>query len=254
MGTGDPIGIFDSGIGGLTVVKQLLSRLPAERIIYFGDTARVPYGSKSIKAVRRFALQNSDFLAEQGVKIIVVACNTASSVAMDVLKERFSIPVIGVIEPGARAAARRTINGRIGIIGTYGTISSGAYQSILKEINPDLQIFGIPCPLFVPVIEEGWENSRTAEIIAGEYLSPLKRRGIDTLILGCTHYPMIKATIEKVLGAGVALIDSAVEIAEEVTGVLESENLLNKGSERYDHNFYVSDLPMKFKEIATRFL
>jgi len=249
-----PIGVFDSGLGGLTVVKQLFRQLPHENIIYFGDTARVPYGSKSVETVRRFALQIASFLAERGVKMIVVACNTASSVALDLLQEHFDLPVIGVIEPGARSALAVSPGKIIGVIGTTGTINSGKYVQVLTAQDSSVQVFSQACPLFVPLVEEGWSDSPVTEMIAREYLGALTSRKIDSLILGCTHYPIIKEVIQKVVDNDIRIIDTAIETANQVRQILTQKNLLRARSDRPNHRFYVSDLPQKFEEIAERFL
>jgi len=249
-----PIGVFDSGLGGLTVVKQIFSRLPNESILYFGDTARVPYGSKSVHTVQKFSLQIVRFLQEKGVKMIVVACNTASSVALDVLKESTNLPVVGVIEPGARAALAVTIRSRVGVIGTTATISTGKYAEILKHKTPDIFVESVACPLFVPLVEEGWTDSPVTEQVARIYLKPLIEKNIDTLILGCTHYPLIKKIIQKVVGFDVRIVDTSVETAVDVENILKEYVLLNTGIGQPRHQFYVSDFPQKFEEIADRFL
>jgi glutamate racemase len=249
-----PIGVFDSGLGGLTVVKQLFRQLPYEKIIYFGDTARVPYGSKSVETVQRFAMQIASFLAERGVKMIVVACNTASSVALELLQSRFDLPVIGVIEPGARSALTASPGKKIGVIGTTGTINSGKYTRILTSIDNSVQVFAQACPLFVPLVEEGWGDSPVTEMVAREYLSNLTARQIDTLILGCTHYPIIKDVIQRVVDNNIQIIDTAIETANQVRQILDQRGLLSDRNAAPHHRFYVSDLPQKFGEIAERFL
>ncbi len=249
-----PIGVFDSGVGGLTVVKQLMSLLPEERIIYFGDTARIPYGTKSEETIIRFALENSVFLLEQQVKIIVVACNTASAIALDQLQRVFSLPVVGVIEAGARAALKQTRNGRIGVIGTASTIRSNAYVKTLKTLDSRVKIFTRACPLFVPLVEEGWIEDEATYLIARRYLRPLMDNGIDTLILGCTHYPLLKPVLQQVLGASVVLIDSGVETARYVANILKKQGLCAPEGQKPEHYFYLSDLPYKFQEVGERFL
>lgn len=249
-----PIGVFDSGLGGLTVVNQLMNQLPGESIIYFGDTARVPYGSKSPLTIQKFSLQIARFLQQQGVKLIVVACNTASSVALDEIKESVRVPVIGVIEPGARAALRDSGAKRIGVIGTSATVSAGKYEAVLKTLDSSVEVFSKACPLFVPLVEEGWIDSPVTEEVAAIYLKPLMEKNIDGLILGCTHYPIIKATIKKVVNDNVQIIDSAIETAVEVRNTLQSHKILNESSHKPEHLFYVSDLPQKFEEIARRLL
>ena len=248
------IGVFDSGIGGLTVVKRIHELLPNENIVYFGDTARVPYGSKSNETVIEYAVQDASFLAKKNVKLIVVACNTASSVALEVLQKKFDIPVIGVIEPGANYAFDKTQNNKIGVIGTYATINNHAYSAKLKAINPDAEVYEKACPLFVPLAEEGWTNHRAAELIAEEYLSELKKKGIDTLILGCTHYPILADVIQKAMGDEVTLIDSGVAASAEVENYLNGRGIRNASVDIGSMEFYVSDVQTKFKEIASKFL
>ena len=250
-----PIGIFDSGIGGLTVVREVSRQLPQENILYFGDTARVPYGSKSPKVVQLFARQDASFLYDKGVKSIIIACNTASAEAFDILRDNFDIPVIGVINPGARAASESTKNGKIGVIGTYGTISSGAYKKAIHDIDKSIEVTAAACPLFVPLVEEGWESKSTTRDIAREYLSPLIEGGIDTLILGCTHYPILKPVLQEIVGDKIILVDSAEATAGELKQILDEQGLGNSSQENTDkHSFYVSDFPFKFKEMAERFL
>ncbi len=247
------IGVFDSGVGGLTVFKEIMRLLPAEELIYLGDTARVPYGTKSPPTVVRYALEAASFLAERGVKMLVVACNTASSFALLDLKERFSIPVIGVIEPGARGAAALTRNKRVGVIGTEGTVKSGAYTRAIHAIDPDIEIFSAPCPLFVPLAEEGWAEHQVAHLAAREYLAPLLAQGIDTLVLGCTHYPLLKQTLRSVLGDGVMLVDSAEETARVVAASLEADGRL-RAAPCGAHRFFVTDVPTRFERVGGAFL
>lgn len=249
-----PIGVFDSGIGGLTVVREILRILPQESTVYFGDTARVPYGPKSETLVRRFALQNSSFLVEQGVKAIVIACNTASSVALQVVQDAVAVPVLGVIEPGAVAAVRSTRTKKIGVIGTVGTIDSEAYHQAIRRYGRDFEVFGHACPLFVPLAEEGWTDCHPTFLIAEKYLSVLKRRNIDTLILGCTHYPLLKRVISEVMGPEITLIDSAEETARELHALLQNKDMLCCRGEAARQTYYVSDVPHRFREVAERFL
>lgn len=249
-----PIGVFDSGIGGLTVVKRLASVLPEENIVYFGDTARVPYGSKSNSTVIEYALQDARFLMNKNVKAIVVACNTVSSIALNELKNNFNVPIIGMIEPGAIAAINSTRNGRIGIIGTRATISNKAYSAEIKKLSPKAKVYEKACPLFVPLAEEGWVHHDATRLIANEYLQELHDKDIDTLVLGCTHYPILADVIQEAAGANVRLIDSGVASAELVRQELDRFNL-HTGSFAIGHqDFYVSDIPAKFKEIAELFL
>jgi glutamate racemase len=249
-----PIGVFDSGVGGLTVVKQLIRRLPSESIIYFGDTARIPYGTKSEEIVRRFALEDSIFLLDRAVKIIVVACNTASAVAVSMLQELLDVPVIGVIEPGARAAVKYSRKRKIGVIGTAATIRSRSYRNEIGKLSEDIQVLSQACPLFVPLVEEGWTEDETTYLIARRYLHNLRENGIDTLILGCTHYPLLKNAIQKTVGNDVKLVDSGVETALSVENILRKQNLLARPSHVAENYFYLSDMPYKFQEIAERFL
>jgi len=248
-----PIGVFDSGVGGLTVVSQLSKILPQEDIVYFGDTAHLPYGSKSKEAVIRFSLDIANFLKSQNVKIIVVACNTASSFALPTLRERIDVPVIGVIEPAAQAAIDISRNLRIGIIGTEGTIKSRAFEQALKKINRKAEVFSRSCPLFVPLVEEGWLNEPETWQIAEKYLSPLKGERIDTLILGCTHYPLLKEMVSKIMGEGVSLIDTAEATATAVQRTLLKRNLLREGNGKAAHKFFVSDNPEKFLQLGREF-
>lgn len=249
-----PIGVFDSGIGGLTVVAEIMRHLPSEGIVYFGDTARLPYGPKSEETVTQFAIQDAEFLMSQGVKAIVVACNTASSIAMEALTSRYDVPVIGVIEPGALAAVSTTLSGKVGVIGTEGTIASGAYRKAINRLDRDIDVVETSCPLFVPLAEEGWTDREVTLVIAHEYLTPLRDAGVDVVVLGCTHYPILKNTIGKVFGPSVRLIDSAEETAKEVAERLAGLGLAGEGGTPPDHKFFVSDVPHRFREQAERFL
>lgn len=249
-----PIGVFDSGVGGLTVVRELISLLPGEDIVYFGDTARVPYGTKSAETVVRFAREDLGFLRSRDVKLIVVACNTASSIALPQLADEADIPVIGVLLPGARSAAAATRNNRVAVIGTTATINSGAYEKELRNIYDGLEIMSHPCPLFVSLAEEGWVDDDVALMIAKRYLEPLKGFGADTLVLGCTHYPLLKGVISRVMGDGVLLVDSATETAAEVKETLASTGLLSGNDSGGDIYVYLSDIPYKFREVGERFL
>ena len=249
------IGVFDSGVGGLTVVRELFMALPAERIIYFGDTARVPYGTKSAKAVTRFALEDIFFLLKQEVKIVVAACHTVSSVALDDIVQTLHVPVLGVVEPGVKAAAAATRNGKIGVIGTRATILSRAYEQKLKAKDPDIEIFGQSCPLFVPLTEEGWLEGDITRRVADIYLAPLLGKGMDTLILGCTHYPLLKPVIQSIVGPDVIIIDSAEETARLVASRLQGLNMQRKEADHSaDHVFYVSDIPHQFRSVGECFL
>lgn len=248
-----PIGIFDSGVGGLTVVHALLATLPAEHLIYLGDTGRHPYGTKSPETVTRYSLENAEFLIERGVKMLVVACNSASSVALGAIAARHSIPTVGVIEPGARAAVARTRNDRIGVIGTEATIGSGAYTRALRALRPTLEIFTRACPLLVPLAEEGWLEGPVPAGAAETYLASLRTSGIDTLVLGCTHYPLLKSVIAGVMGDGVTLVDSAEETARDVAEVLARKDLA-RPTGKADVSFFVTDVPDRFIRTGQRFL
>jgi glutamate racemase len=244
------IGIFDSGVGGLTVHRAVLDALPDVDTVYLGDTARVPYGTKSADTVTQYSLRNARFLVRQEIDVLVVACNTASAVAIPALRAELAMPVLGVVEPGARAAARVTQNGRIGVVGTQGTVSSGAYQAALRQARPDAQVIARACPLFVPLAEEGWVDPEDAIVrgVVRRYLAPLAESGIDTLVLGCTHYPLLAAAIAIEL-PGVTLVDSARAIAAEV------RERLPRGADRAaEHRFYVTDAPDRFLAVAGRFL
>ena len=219
-----PVGIFDSGVGGLTVAKKIFQLMPNENVVYFGDTARYPYGPRSKQMVKRFSFQNVNFLLRQRVKFIVVACNTASAFALEQLRKNYDIPLIGVVEPGAAAAIKATRNGKIGVIGTVGTIYSKAYQKAIHKQAPQLKIYSIPCPLFVSLAEEGYINKNASHLIASEYLNPLIKKEVDTLVLGCTHYPLLVNVLQKIVGPNVRLIDSGVETTKTVKKIL-FENL-----------------------------
>ena len=249
-----PIGVFDSGVGGLTVVSELFRILPQEDIIYFGDTAHLPYGSKSKQAITRFSLDIANFLKAQKAKIIVVACNTASSFALSSLREKIDLPVIGVIEPGAQAAIDTTRNLKIGIIGTEGTIKSRAFEEAVKRMDRSVKVFSQACPLFVPLVEEGWLDEPETSQIAEKYLFHLKNKGIDTLILGCTHYPLLKELLSRIMGQEVFLIDTAEAIAKAVKSRLGEKNLLRMGNHKAIYKFFVSDDPEKFLQLGRRFL
>lgn len=248
-----PIGVFDSGIGGLTVAREIMRQIPNERIVYFGDTARVPYGNKSKETVTRFSRQIVRFLQTHGVKTIVVACNTASAYALDELEKEIDIPIIGVVKPGAKAAAQATRNGKLGVIATEATIGSRIYNQYIQELNPNVAILGKACPLFVPLVEEGLLEDPVTDEIARRYLSELIDSDIDTLILGCTHYPLIRSAIGRIMGERVTLVNPAYETAMELKEMLTKRELLNTdapglGSNQYQ--FYVSDTTEKFIRFA----
>jgi glutamate racemase len=250
----NPIGIFDSGIGGLTVVKQLMRLLPDEQIVYFGDTARIPYGTKSKRLIEQYALEDARFLLQYDVKAMVVACNTASSLAMDVLDKELDIPVIGVVVPGAQTAATLTQNQKVGVIGTLATINSGSYSKEINRLNRNISVSGQPCPLLVPLVEEGWLDDYVTILTLKKYLNNLIAEKIDTLILGCTHYPLLEKTIQSVMGSDVQLIDSGKETAKEVKSLLIKNGILNNSCRVQENKFFVSDIPAKFEEIGSRFL
>jgi glutamate racemase len=249
-----PIGVFDSGLGGLSVVRELASRLPDESLLYFGDTARLPYGSKSPRTIRHFSAEAAHFLLQERVKMIVVACNTASAHALEMLRRHAPVPVVGVIEAGARAASHASATGRVGVIGTEGTIASGAYDRAMRSLRPQVEVFAQPCPMFVPLVEEGLGDHAAASLIAREYLTPLAEVEIDTLVLGCTHYPLLRPLIERVLGARVRLIDSGEEAALEVADTLERYCLLCDRRAAPTRRFTVSDMPLRFRTVGKRFL
>ncbi len=249
-----PLGVFDSGIGGLTVARAVFERLPHESLIYFGDTARVPYGPKSPETVRRYSGEILAYLLGRGVKALVVACNTISAQALDYLAERSPVPLVGVIEPGARAALEATRTGKIGVIGTAGTIASGAYERAIKRLRPDAAVCVQACPLFVPLVEEGWFDHAATELIAREYLAPLQRAGVDVLVLGCTHYPLLKPLLARVLGPAVTLVDSAEETAKVVAQEIAQRSLAAPASGHPTHRFVVSDDEPHFRKVGARFM
>lgn len=260
LGTKDktaPIGVFDSGVGGLTVAREIMRQIPNERLVYFGDTARVPYGNKSKETITKYSKQIIRFLKTQKVKAIVVACNTASAYALNEIEKELDIPIIGVVKPGAKVAAEATCNGKVGVIATAGTIQSGIYTEYIQGINPDIQVIGKACPLFVPLVEEGLLEDPVTDEIATRYLNELKDIDIDTLILGCTHYPLIRSTVGRIMGEGVTLVNPAYETAIELRSLLERENLLNPTTQRLGTNqyqFFVSDGADKFKVFANSIL
>lgn len=248
------IGIFDSGVGGLTVLKEIIRAVPQEDTIYFGDTARVPYGTKSPATVIRYAEEITAFLVKRDIKLLVVACNTASAVALDELKKHYSIPIVGVIEPGARRAAAMTRTGKVGVIGTEGTIKSSAYAKAIKRINPEIEVLTRACPLFVPLAEEGWVDNDVARMTAHCYLDGLREAGVDTLVLGCTHYPLLKGVIAEVMGPEVKLVDSAEETARTVAEILRIQGALRPETEQGNHHYFVTDVPAGFIRVGNRFL
>ena len=249
-----PIGVFDSGIGGLTVVRELMRQLPNESLIYFGDTARVPYGPKSPDTIQRYSREISAYLLGQGVKAIVIACNTATAHALSALRGELSVPVIGVAEPGAQAAVSSSKSGRIGVIGTTGTVKSGAYDRAIHAIAPTAQVTSRPCPLFVPLVEEGWLDTEPTRLIAREYLTPLHDAHVDAVVLGCTHYPLLKPVIKEVLGGRVSLVDPAEQTAEETKRVLAACGMRAPAGHVPTYRFVASDAPEQFLRMGQRFL
>jgi glutamate racemase len=247
-----PIGVFDSGLGGLTAVREILRVLPHEAVVYFGDTAHLPYGNKSRDSVTRFSLEIADFLLRQNVKCILVACNTASSYALDALRQHLVVPVVGVIEPAARVAVEHSLHGLIGVIGTLGTVSSGAYARAIAERAPAASVLSRACPLFVPLIEEGWIQHPITREVAEEYLRELKQGRLESLILGCTHYPLIAPLLREVMGPGVTLVDSGAEAVQSLAGLLAERGQLASGHP--EHRFFLSDAPPQFARIAEGFL
>lgn len=248
-----PIGVFDSGVGGLTVAREIMRQMPNESIVYFGDTARLPYGSKSKNTVIQYSGQIIKFLKTRGVKAIVIACNTASAFALETIQAESALPVLGVIEPGAHVAAEATKAGRIGVIGTEGTINSGIYTKYITAFNPMAQVFPKACPLFVPLVEEGWLYDPVTIEIADRYFSELKGYDIDTLVLGCTHYPLMRHTLQKVIGDNVTLVNPAYETAKALKEVLKKNHLISNELLR-EHQFFVSDDAEKFKAFANTIL
>lgn len=247
------IGMFDSGVGGLTVMQKMVETLPYERIVYFGDTARVPYGGKSQETVLRYSIENIQFLLQHKIKLLVVACNTVTALALPKLREMFNIPIIGVIEPGAEKAASVTRNQRIAVLGTKATILSQAYQKELQRLLPNASIFSLACPLFVALVEENFLEHPASQLIVKEYLHPLKDKHIDTLLLGCTHYPLLKHLIAREVGEQVTIVDSASTCAEKVSRILQEQDLSTDiNNQRPLHQYFVSDDPKRVKEQAEK--
>lgn len=249
-----PIGIIDSGVGGLTVAKEIMRQLPHEQIAYLGDTARCPYGPRSPKEVLKFTWEITQFLMEKQIKMLVIACNTATAVALEEIRAELRIPVLGVIHPGARTAIKNTVNYQIGIIGTEGTIKSGAYEQALKSINRKTQVVSLACPKFVPLVESSEFNGPVAKRVVTETLAPLKNQGLDTLILGCTHYPLLEPLIKQVMGDKVNVISSGEETAREVSTILHHNGILNLSGEEPVHEFYTTGSKKIFSEIASEWL
>ena len=249
-----PIGVFDSGVGGLTVAREVMRQLPDENIVYFGDTARVPYGSKSKDNIIRYCRQIIRFLLTKDVKAIVIACNTATALALDVVQKEFELPIIGVIEPGARAAVMESRNKNIGVIGTEATISSQMYTKVIQGMDPEMKVYGKPCPLFVPLVEEGFAKHHIAEEVIDIYLNDMKASGIDTMILGCTHYPLLRSRINKYFGETIHLVNPAYETAMDLKKILEENGIANERESLTKYEFYVSDTAEKFKQFANSIL
>lgn len=249
-----PIGVFDSGVGGLTVFRAIERRLPNESLIYLGDTARIPYGVRSEATIQRYALECATFVQSRGVKAIVIACNTASALAANYLRSRCSVPVIGVIRPGSRSAVEQTRNGHIGVIATESTVSSGAYERAMLAIRSGLEITSRACPLFVPLAEEGWLNHPVTFQVAEEYLAELRSSRVDTLVLGCTHYPILRPVIERTLGDQIRYVDSGEAVAEALAAMLEQEGLARESAEPPNEEFYVTDSAARFRRVAESFL
>lgn len=248
-----PIGVFDSGVGGLTVAREIMRNIPEEHIVYFGDTARVPYGSKSRNTILRYSRQIIRFLKTRQVKAIVVACNTASAYALEEIRKELEIPIIGVVKPGAKVACQATRNGNIGVIATDATIQSGIYTDFIRDQDSGIQVIGKACPLFVPLVEEGWLDDPVTVQIAERYLQEMKESNIDTLILGCTHYPLLRSTVGEIMGTRVQLVNPAYETALELKRLLKDEGLSNSGTGREEtdrYQFYVSDASEKFIQVA----
>jgi len=254
MGNNSSIGIFDSGIGGLTVFKAIQDRLPNESLVYLGDTARVPYGTKSSETIVRYSLENASFLLNRGVKAIVVACNTSSAYAIPAIKDMNGVPVVGVIEPGVNAALNASKTKNIGVIGTESTILSNKYAEGIKSRYSDANVISMACPLFVPLVEEGWIDNEVTLAAAERYLNTMKSEEIDTLILGCTHYPLLKSIISRVMGDSVRLVDSAESLASDLTSILQENGLLRNSKDKPEYHMYVTDLSSRFELIAERFL
>ena len=249
-----PIGIFDSGVGGLTVVREVYRLLPNESVVYFGDVGRTPYGGRSKEIIQKFSEQDISFLTEHKVKFIICACNSASSVGLETAKNKFDLPIVGVITPGAEVAVRKTKTNRIGVIGTTATITSNAYAHTIHQLDPDLKVFSLACPLFVPLADEGYTDKKATYLIAKDYLQTMIELEIDTLVMGCTHYPLLREVIAETMGDKVTLIDSGVETARVAERMLEDNNLLTDSIVAGEYKYFVSDVPDKFSQVATRFL
>ncbi|HKP14233.1 MAG TPA: glutamate racemase [Blastocatellia bacterium] len=254
IGADSPIGIFDSGVGGLTVFRALERRLPNESLIYLGDTARVPYGTRSPETVERYAIEDAGFIRSKNVKVIVIACNTVSATAANRLREVCDVPVIGVVRAGARRAVAATRSGYVGVIATEGTVASGAYERAMLSLNARLEVISRACPLFVPLAEEGWVRHPVTRQVAEEYLADMRASRVDTLVLGCTHYPILRPLIDEVMGDHISFIDSGEAVADEVARLLEERNLVRRGGEPRSEQFYVTDAAVRFRRVAELFL
>ncbi|MBZ0091992.1 MAG: glutamate racemase [Burkholderiales bacterium] len=251
---GHSIGVFDSGVGGLTVVRALMERLPFENIVYFGDTARVPYGIKSVETISHYTTQIAEFLLAKQVKLLIIACNTMAAVASQTVKDLSPVPVLDVIDAGALGAIAVTAKKHIGVIGTPTTINSNAYARAIHDYEPEVRIFSQACPLFVPLVEEGWLDHQVTRLTAQEYLRPVLAHDIDTLVLGCTHYPLLKPLLQDVAGPGIRLVDSAEAMAEQAAALLAENGMANRQRGAADYHYYVTDVPLRFQTIGERFL
>lgn len=249
-----PIGVFDSGLGGLTVLDEIMNLIPSESIVYFGDCGRTPYGTKSQEMVVKYTFQDIRFLLNQDIKMIVIACNTASAYSLELVKNNFNIPVIEVVQPGAKTAVRETKNKKVGVIGTDGTVSSGVYGKTINKIDKDIEIVSKACPIFVPLVEAGWWNNDIALRTAEEYLLPLKKEGIDTLVLGCTHYPLLKGVISQVMGDEVKLVSSALEVVKVVKEVIKELDIARDEKVKPVYRYYTSDSVEKFESLGSLIL
>ncbi len=254
INSSSPIGVFDSGLGGLTVLKALHHHFPNESFIYFGDTAHVPYGTRSEKTVQHYSREITNFLVHHNVKMVVIACNTASSVALPILEKEFDIPIVGVVKPSVQKAMDLTKNGKIGVIGTRATINSHVYLELFQSLNANLEIFEKACPLFVPIIEEGWSNTAVAEQIAQTYLEQLNQHDIDTLVLGCTHYPIIEQTINKIFSNKIVFVESGDAIADTIFQFMKTKQIVNMNSSPGKTRYFVTDYPQKFDDLGSQFL
>ncbi|MBF0491851.1 MAG: glutamate racemase [Deltaproteobacteria bacterium] len=248
------IGIFDSGVGGLTVFEAIQEQLPQENLVYLGDTARVPYGNKSRETITRYSIENTKFLLQCGIKVLIIACNTASALAISELQKQFSLPIIGVIEPGALAAVATTKTKEVAVIGTESTIRSASYAKAIAQLNPAIRVWGTACPLFVPLAEEGWMDEEVTKLVAEKYLSSFHKTPIDTIILGCTHYPLLKKRIAQVMGVSVTLVDSAEQTALALQQLLQKESLQNPQIQKGSETFFVTDSPDRFRQVGRTFL